>query len=94
MADDHGTTADDPADFAAHESTYEGFITATEVTLFYVLSIVLLLLIWGILGHGGVALIGFIVATLAALAGAMLNLGWRAGAPVFVLLGLVAILLH
>jgi len=94
MADDHGTAADDSADFAAHESTYEGFIKATEITLFYVLSIVLLLLIWGILGHGGVALIGFIVATLAALAGALLNLGWRAGAPVFLLLGLVAILLH
>ena len=44
MADDHGTTADDAADFAEHESTYEGFIKATEITLFYVLSIVLLLL--------------------------------------------------
>jgi len=93
MADDHGMTADDAADFAEHESTYEGFIKATEIALFYILSIVLLLLIWGIEGHGGIALIGFIAASLAALAGAVLNLGWRAGAPVFALIGLAAILL-
>ena len=37
--------------------------------------------------------IGLILATVAAAVGAVLNLGWRAGLPVFLLLGLAAIVL-
>ncbi len=80
-------------DMAAHESTYEGFIAATEITVVYVLSIVLMLVLWGIEGHGFVALLGFILASAAAAIAATLNLGWRAGMPVFLLLGLAAIVL-
>ena len=93
MADDHGAAADDGMDLAAHESTYEGFIAATEITVVYVLSIVLMLVLWGIEGHGFVALLGFILASAAAAIAATLNLGWRAGMPVFLLLGLAAIVL-
>ncbi len=93
MTDDHGAAADDAMDMAAHESTYEGFIAATEITLVYVLSIVLMLVLWGIEGHGFVALLGFILASVAAAVGATLNLGWRAGLPVFLLLGVAAVVL-
>ena len=93
MADNHGATFDDSADIAAHEATYAGFVQATEIGIVYVLSIVLLLVLWGLQGHGFVALIGLILATGAAAVGAVLNLGWRAGLPVFLLLGLAAIVL-
>ena len=93
MADDHGAAIDDNMDMAAHEATYAGFVQATGIGIVYVLSIVLLLLIWGLEGHGFVALIGLILATLAAAVGAVLNLGWRTGLPVFLLLGLTAIVL-
>jgi hypothetical protein len=93
MTDHHGATIDDSADIAEHEATYAGFIQATEIGIVYVLSIVLLLVLWGLQGHGFVALIGLILATGAAAVGAVLNLGWRAGLPVFLLLGLAAIVL-
>jgi hypothetical protein len=54
---------------------------------------VLCLVLWGLEGHGFVALIGFVLATLAVAFGAMSGLGWRAVAPIFVLLGLACIVL-
>ena len=93
MADDHGAALDGDMDFAEHEASYAGFVLATEIGIVYCLSIVLLLVIWGIEGHGFVALIGLIMASVAAALGAVINLGWRAGLPVFLLLGLAAIVL-
>jgi hypothetical protein len=92
MADNHGATTGD-MDISDHEATYSAFVEATEIGVVYVLSIVLMLVLWGLQGHGFVALIGLILATLAAAVGAALNLGWRAGLPVFLLLGLAAIVL-
>ena len=53
----------------------------------------LLLVLWGLEGHGFVALIGLILTVVAAALGGMTGLGWRAVAPVFVLLGLACIVL-
>ena len=46
---------------AAHEETYANFVALTENLATVVLCIVLLLVLWGLEGHGVLALIGFIL---------------------------------
>ena len=94
MANDHGAAmADDPMDMAAHESTYANFIALTEIIVVHLLCIVLLLVLWTLEGHGFIALIGLILTAIAAMIGGLTGLGWRAVAPVFVLIGLACIVL-
>jgi len=94
MADDHGVaTIDDPMDMPEHEATYAGFVQIVEMGVLYVLGILLILMLWTLEGHGFVALIGFILLTLAAGLGGLLGVGWRAVAPIFLLLGLACIVL-
>lgn len=94
MATNHdAATVDDAEDLAEHESTYVAFIGLTEITISFLLCVVLCLVLWGLEGHGFVALIGLILAAAAAALGAMVGVGWRAVAPIAVLLGLAAIVL-
>jgi len=94
MADDHSiATAEGGADLAAHEETYGSFIALTETTVLALICIVLELVLWGLEGQGFIALVGFVVTLGAAAFGWMTGLTWRALAPVFVLLGLAAIVL-
>lgn len=94
MADIHGVaTADDDLDLEAHESTYVQFVELTQLVIAVILSIVLLLVLWGLKGHGGVALFGLIVTVAAAALGGITGLGWKMVAPVFLLLGLACIVL-
>jgi hypothetical protein len=94
MATNHdATTADDAEDFAAHEATYVAFVGFAELAIAHLICTILCLVLWGLEGHGFVALIGFVLASLAAGLGAMTGLGWRAVAPIVVLLGLTAIVL-
>jgi hypothetical protein len=94
MASDHGAaTADDPMDMAEHEATYAGFVALTEIVVAHLLCIVLLLVLWGLEGHGFVALVGLILTMLSGAVGALTGMGWRAIAPVFVLLGVLCIVL-
>ena len=94
MADDHSVaTADSGMDMPAHEATYAGFIALTETTVLALICIVLELVLWGLQGHGAVALIGFILTIGAAAFGGMTGLTWRAVLPVLVLLGLACIVL-
>jgi hypothetical protein len=92
---DHASVAkaDLGIDLAAHEETYAGFVGLTENLTVHVLNIVLLLVLWGLQGHGVVALIGFILNIAASALGALTGLGWRLPAALFVLLGLAAIVL-
>jgi len=90
----HAAATIDAEDLAEHESTYAAFVGMTEVAVALLLCIVLCLVLWGLEGHGFVALIGVIVAHVAAAAGAATGYRWRAVAPVFVLLGLAAIVLR
>jgi len=92
-SNDHAATADNAGDLAEHESTYAAFVALTEVSVALLLCIILCLVIWGLEGHGFVALIGLIVALVASALGAAAGYGWRAVAPVFVLLGLASIVL-
>jgi hypothetical protein len=48
--------------------------------------------LWGIEGHGGLALIGLVLTTIAGVIGSLTEIGWKAVVPVFVLIGLVCIL--
>jgi Bacterial aa3 type cytochrome c oxidase subunit IV len=94
MADNHGAaTADDPMDMAAHEATYVGFLELTQTVVMVILSIVLMLVLWTLKGHGFIAFIGFVLTAVAAALGGLTGLGWKAVAPVFVLLGLACIVL-
>ncbi len=94
MADIHGVaTADDDLDFEAHESTYAQFVALTQLVIAIVLSIVLLLVLWGLKGHGGVALLGLIITAAAGALGGLTGLGWKMVAPVFLLLGLACLVL-
>lgn len=94
MATQHGAaTADDPMDMAEHEATYAGFIALTETVVALLLNVLLLLVLWGLEGHGFVALVGLILTVVAATVGGLTGIGWRAVAPVFVLLGLACIVL-
>ena len=92
MVDHHAAASG--MDMPAHEEMYEIFVNLATVGIAAVLCIVLLLLIWGIEGHGGVALIGLILTTIAAGVGGATGLAWRAIAPIFLLLGLAAVVLH
>ena len=89
------TTAphDDEMDMPAHEATYAGFVKLTEISVLVLVSIVLLLVLWGIQGHGFVALVGLVLTIVAGAVGGMTGLGWKAVAPVFALLGLACIVL-
>jgi uncharacterized membrane protein len=94
MASDHGVAAvSDGMDMEAHEGTYHQFIELTKTCTIVVLSIVLLLVLWGIEGHGIVALIGLVLTAAAAAVGMLSGQGWKLVAPVFALLGLACIIL-
>lgn len=94
MADDHSVaTADSGADLAEHEATYASFVAMTETGVATLICIVLELVLWGLEGHGGVALIGFVLTIGAAVYGGLTGSNWRAVAPVVVLLGLACIVL-
>ena len=94
MAANHGAaTVSSGMDMEAHEATYTQFIELTKTTTFVVLNIVLLLVLWGIEGHGGVALIGLILNFVAAALAGFTGQGWKMVAPLFVLLGLACIVL-
>lgn len=94
MTDDHGAaTADDPMDMAAHESTFAGFVALTETVVAVLACVLLMLVLWGLEGHGFVALVGFVLTLVAAAVGGLTGMGWRVVAPVFVLLGLACIVL-
>lgn len=91
---DHGAAAiGDGMDMEAHEATYHQFIELTKTSTIVVLNIVLLLLLWGIEGHGFVALLGLILTFAAAAVGALIGQGWKLVAPIFVLIGLACIVL-
>jgi len=94
MADDHSVaTAEDDADLPAHEETYAEFLSLVEVAVTSLFCILLLLVLWGLEGHGVVALLGFILTSGAAFFGFISGLTWRAVLPVLVLLGLACIIL-
>jgi Bacterial aa3 type cytochrome c oxidase subunit IV len=94
MADDHTLAAvDGGMDMPAHEATYAGFVALTETSVVALISIVLELVLWGLKGHGGIALIGFVLTLAAAGFGSVSGLTWRAGLPVLILLGLACIVL-
>lgn len=94
MADDHSVaTADSDMDMAEHEATYGSFVAMTETAVATLICIVLELVLWGLEGHGGVALIGFVLTIGAAAYGGLTGSNWRAVAPVVVLLGLACIVL-
>ncbi len=92
-SNDHAAAADDAGDLAAHESTFAAFVALTEVVVALLFCIILCLVLWGLEGQGFVALVGLIVACVAAAVGSVAGYGWRAVAPVFVLLGLASIVL-
>jgi hypothetical protein len=58
-----------------------------------VLCIVLLLVLWGLQGHGFLALIGLILTAAAGAVGGLTGLGWKMVLPVFALIGLACIVL-
>jgi Bacterial aa3 type cytochrome c oxidase subunit IV len=91
MAGDHGAAVSDGMDMEAHEATYDQFIELTQTCTVVVLSIVLLLVLWGLEGHGFLALIGLILTFAAATIGGLTGQGWKAVAPVFLLIGLACI---
>jgi hypothetical protein len=94
MADDHGAaTVSGGMDLPAHEETYSSFIGLVEIVATIVLCIVLLLVLWGLEGNGILALVGFIVTLGAGAIGGLTGLGWKAVAPVFVLLVIACIVL-
>lgn len=94
MADNHGAaTADSGMDMAAHEETYSQFVSLTQNVGVMVLCIVLLLVLWGLQGHGFLALIGLILTAAAGAVGGLTGLGWKMVLPVFALIGLACIVL-
>ena len=94
MADNQGVaTADHDMDLEAHEATYLQFVALTQLAIAMVLCIVLMLVLWGLKGHGGVALFGLIVTVAAGALGQLTGLGWKMVAPVFVALGLACLVL-
>jgi hypothetical protein len=94
MADDHSVaTADGDMDLAEHIATYDSFVALTGTTIATLICIVLELVLWGLKGHGGIALIGFALTAAAALFGGLTGANWRAVAPILVLLGLACIVL-
>ncbi len=94
MSNDHGAaTADDPMDMAERESTFAAFVALTETVVAVLLCVLLTLVLWGLEGHGFVALVGLILTFAAAAVGGLTGMGWRVVAPVFLLLGLACIVL-
>ncbi|MGD0642743.1 MAG: aa3-type cytochrome c oxidase subunit IV [Roseiarcus sp.] len=94
MANQHGAAAaDDPMGIAEREATFVAFVALTETVVAVLLSVLLALVLWGLEGHGFVALVGLILTFLAAAVGALTGLGWRLVAPVFLLLGVACIVL-
>jgi hypothetical protein len=94
MADNHGVaTASGGMDMPAHETSYSQFIALTQLVAITVLCIVLQLVLWGLEGHGFVALFGFLITAAAAALGGFTGMGWKLVLPVFVLLGLACIVL-
>jgi hypothetical protein len=94
MADNHGAaTAESAMDMPAHEATYVRFMALTQLVIAVILSIILLLVLWGLKGYGFLALIGFLVTCGAGAFGGMSGMGWKAVAPIFVLLGLACLVL-
>ena len=81
------------SDLTQHVSTYRGFINLTEVLSVGIVTIVFILAIWGVKGHGGWALLMLILDVAGTAVGAMTSLGWRAVAPAFVLTFLLFIFL-
>ena len=62
MSNNQGAaTADDPMDMAEHESTYAAFVALTETVVAVLLCVLLALVLWGLEGHGFVALVGLIL---------------------------------
>ncbi len=93
MTDNSGAAKIDiGVDLNAHEKMYDSFIALTQNITALLLCIVLLLLLWGIEGHGGLALIGLVVAAIASVLGSFTDKGWKLVVPVFLLIGLVCIL--
>ena len=92
-SNDHAAIADELGDLAAHKSTYAAFVALTQIAVALLLCIVLCLVLWGLEGHGFVALVGLIVACAAAVVGAVAGYGWRALTPIILLLGLASIVL-
>ncbi len=90
-SNNHAAAANVAGDLAAHESTYAAFVALTEVAVALLLCIVLCLVLWGLEGHGFVALVGLIAACVAA--GSVAGYGWRALTPIIFLLGLASIVL-
>ena len=93
-SNDRAATADNANDLVEHESTYAAFVGLTEIAVALLLCILLCLVLWGLEGQGFVALIGAVVAHIAAAVGAVTGARWRAVAPVFALLGLACIVLR
>jgi hypothetical protein len=94
MADNHGAvTADDEMDMPAHEASYAQFVATTQLLIVVLVCHLLLLVLWGLKGHPFVALIGFILTLVSGAIGGMTGLGWKAVAPIFVLLGLCCLVL-
>jgi uncharacterized membrane protein len=94
MSNNHGAaTADDPMDMAEHESTYAAFVALTETTVSVLVCVLLMLVLWGLEGHGFVALVGLVLTLMAATVGALTGMGWRVVAPVVLLLGLACVVL-
>ena len=93
MSHDQAVADGGSGDLAQHESTYATFVALTEIAVGLLLSIVLCLVLWGLEGHGFVALIGVILAHVAAAIGAATGYGWRALTPIIFLLGLASIVL-
>jgi hypothetical protein len=94
MSNNHGAaTADDPMDMTEHEATFASFVALTETAVAILACVLLALVLWGLEGHGFVALVGVILSLVGAAVGALTGQGWRVVAPVFVLLGLACIVL-
>lgn len=95
MSNNRGaSTADDPMDMAARELTFAAFVALTETVVAVLLCVLLALVLWGLEGHGFVALVGLIMTLAAAAVGALTGRGWRVVAPVFLLLGLACVVLQ
>jgi hypothetical protein len=92
-SDNHAAAANEAGDLAAHESTYAAFVALTEVIVGLLICIVLCLVLWGLEGHGFVAVVGMVVACVAAAVGSVAGYGWRALTPIIFLLGLASIVL-
>lgn len=92
---DHAHHADaPPMDYAEHERTYSGFVHIAEVGTAVCLAVVAALAVGGVKHAWGTALVGTLLAVIAAGLGiASDKISWRAPAAVLVLM-LLALLLY